>query len=816
MSAGIHTPDPGTTKPKRSFRRRVAAGLGKGIKRVFRLGDKGADDRATTASLSDVMGEQGTFMDTGGVFYSHFSSTGDENEPLHPGIGRMANMSAPDISELMFQADSPRTLVPHGHASLSLAQQAIPQHNNIDQSASVIHETLGHQEDVSRAGSIIGNVTEDPIISAENVTSVHGFPPSPNLGSVSVNQGPSSKEVRLEASPQTATPSNRTENMIGALGVAGRFAKTLLKKLPDLSEPNPVRLALGVAKAVLEAKETIDGNKEEIATRIFDISANLEVIEAATHDGVPDPAESALTRFTDALRGALKDLGDLKSASLAKRILDYEETAKKIRDIFARMDASRNNFLTDMAFSIQKTASEMANDIRKERLYRLRPSENADYKSVISDQVIRREECIAGTRLGILEDIENWASDTAEDSPAVFWLTGQAGSGKTTIATTIATKFGRAVPPGQTALGANFFCSRQFPETRNPIRIIPTIAYHLARKCTSFADALVVGDKFDVVSYPISDQLRSIFVAPWLQSESIRASSVPYLIVIDALDELADDGSADFLSSLFNLLNNVSLKGFKIFITSRSDPKIVSLIASFNTRTERWLQRVPLKEVSSDIAKYLKLHLPMLNSEDLGKLEALADGLFIHAATTVRYLTPRTDIQEDEQMELLDELLQYTHRGNMSADRSGSEFIIDVLYQHILRDALSASRGKQRQRRLSAIHMLLSTGERSSPSVVSALLRGNGPTPGIVQAVVNSLHAVLYVQDGLIFWYHASFPDFIFDSTRSNFELNGESFTFSCDESVLQKQLRDLCFTWLKPGYINSSSIYARFHHPSF
>ncbi|KAF5326801.1 hypothetical protein D9619_004041 [Psilocybe cf. subviscida] len=797
MLPSTHTPDPGTKIPKRSLGRRVAAGLGKGIKRVFRRGDKGADDRAATVSLSDVAGGQG-----------------DENEPLHPGqgIGRMANMSTPDISDLMFQTDSPRTPVPLGHATSLSAQQAIPRDDNIHQSASVIQGTLGHQENASKAaGSIIGSVIKDPVVPADKVAPVHGFPPSSNLGSVSVNRGPPSEDVHPGASTQTATPSNLTENVMDALGVAGRFAKTLLKKLPDLAEPNPVKLALGVAKAVLEAKETIDGNKEEIAMRIFDISANLEVMEAATHDGVPKPAEAALARFTAALRGALKDLGDLKSASLAKRIFDYEEAAKQIQEIWTRMDTSRINFLTDMALSIQKTASQMADDIHKERLYRLRPSENADYKSVILDQAIRREECTAGTRVGILDEIEDWANDTAEDSPAVFWLTGQAGSGKTTIATTIATKFGGAVSPGKTVLGANFFCSRQFPETRNPIRIIPTIAYHLARKCASFADALVVGDKFDAVSYPVSDQLRSIFVAPWLQSESVRASSAPYLIVIDALDELADDGSTNFLNSLFNLLNNVSLKGFKILITSRSDPKIVGLIASFSARTERWLQRVPLNEVSSDIAKYLKLHLPMLSNEDLDKLEALADGLFIHAATTVRYLTPRSDIQEDEQMELLDELLQYTYRGNMSTDRSGSEFIIDVLYQHILRDALSASRGKQRQRRLSAIHMLLSTGERSSPSVISALLGGNGPTPEIVQAVVNSLHAVLYVQEGLIFWYHASFPDFIFDSMRSNFELNGESFTFSCDESVLQKQLRDICFTWLRKLKFNICNIPSSF-----
>jgi hypothetical protein len=394
------------------------------------------------------------------------------------------------------------------------------------------------------------------------------------------------------------------------------------------------------------------------------------------------------------------------------------------------------------------------------------------------------------------------------DSPMVFWLTGQAGSGKTTIATTIATMFGGGVLSGRTVLGANFFCSRQFPETRNPVRIIPTIAHQLARKCPPFADALIVGDRFNAVSYTVSKQLRSLFLTPWLQSERARNTSTPmYLIVIDALDELADNGSSDFLNSLFALLDNIPLKGFKLFLTSRSDPTIVGLISSFNARAERWLQRVPLEEVSSDISKYLISHLPKLEWVDLQKLEALADGLFIYAATAVRYLTPHSNIQLDEQIELLDELLRYTR--NMDTDRS--DFIIDILYQRILCDALSRYKGKQRQRRLNTIHMLLSTGERASPHGIAALLKEEGVTPEIVQAVVDTLHAVLYVQDGSIFWYHASFPDFIFDSTRSNYKMDGETFLFSCKEHIQQKQLRDLCFAQLNKLEFNICDIPSSF-----
>ena len=133
-------------------------------------------------------------------------------------------------------------------------------------------------------------------------------------------------------------------------------------------------------------------------------------------------------------------------------------------------------------------------------LDRLHPSEKADHKTVLEGQGLKREACTDGTRVKILEDITKWANDRSFASPRVFWVTGQAGSGKTTIAYTIAKLFQKDADSNQqTLLGGNFFCSRQFQETQVQTRILPTIAYHLARKCKSYAGALHVADKFDSV-----------------------------------------------------------------------------------------------------------------------------------------------------------------------------------------------------------------------------------------------------------------------------------------------------------------------------
>jgi hypothetical protein len=41
----------------------------------------------------------------------------------------------------------------------------------------------------------------------------------------------------------------------GGLGVASRFVQTLLKKVPDYVDTNPVKVAFTIAKVILEIKD---------------------------------------------------------------------------------------------------------------------------------------------------------------------------------------------------------------------------------------------------------------------------------------------------------------------------------------------------------------------------------------------------------------------------------------------------------------------------------------------------------------------------------------------------------------------------------
>ena len=92
--------------------------------------------------------------------------------------------------------------------------------------------------------------------------------------------------------------------------------------------------------------------------------------------------------------------------------------------------------------------------------------------------------CLGRTRKDVLWEIERWL--TGEQEQNVFWLNGLAGTGKSTIAQTVA---GTAFAGGK--LGAGFFCSRDFANWSNIQAIFPALAFQLAHQHPDFRKELL-------------------------------------------------------------------------------------------------------------------------------------------------------------------------------------------------------------------------------------------------------------------------------------------------------------------------------------
>ena len=410
-----------------------------------------------------------------------------------------------------------------------------------------------------------------------------------------------------------------------------------------------------------------------------------------------------------------------------------------------------------------------------------------------------RRACTPGTRVTILNRIYHWAQDPSLKSPRVFLLTGNAGSGKSTIANTVSHHFDNTLDDEvANILQASYCCSRQFDDTRRQKYIIPTLVYQLARHSKSYARALLDADKFDSVEI-LSMQLEGLFVGPWQKSASDRPHDLPpFLIVIDALDEVDDGGGLAFLQALLTTIEKGHLQGLKFFVTSRENDEVASLCNRFSSDVVCRLHKVAEEDVSADILRYLDAELPLLDKGERAELGRRAGGLFIYAATAVRYMTPQPKLTREEQLNLM--------RGLLSDSWDLSEgpedpLQVDVLYRQILFEAFGKLKIELRLARLRILYTLLYTEERVSTSVVARLLSDSSVSSDMVgraNYVVSDLHAVLYINDGKVFWYHASFPEFIFTQARSRFTLTHKGASFQidmyCDAAMHHALLAHSCF----------------------
>ena len=175
-----------------------------------------------------------------------------------------------------------------------------------------------------------------------------------------------------------------------------------------------------------------------------------------------------------------------------------------------------------------------------------------------------RQGCLRGTRKDVLGDIEHWF--TSEQGQHVFWLNGLAGTGKSTIAQTFAET---AFVDGK--LGASFFCSRDFEDRSNLQKIFPTLAFQLACQYPGFRKKLlrVLQERPDVGQESLCSQMEKLIVGP------LKATRIPTLIIIDALDECKDEKPA---SAVLSILSHYvdKIPSVKFFITGWPEPRIRS------------------------------------------------------------------------------------------------------------------------------------------------------------------------------------------------------------------------------------------------
>ena len=183
------------------------------------------------------------------------------------------------------------------------------------------------------------------------------------------------------------------------------------------------------------------------------------------------------------------------------------------------------------------------------------------------------------TRVRILNEIDEWIKDP--DAQKICWITGMAGTGKTTIAKTVCE---RATADPDIVLGGSFFCSRTGVAAQRDIScVIPTLVQLLACQSIEFSHAVadeITRDR-DLQHKHVTVQVEQLLYTPLLY---LQNSSTHIIFVIDALDEcggeqvgLTDEihhSVSELLEALVRSATNSVKLPVKFLVTSRPETHI--------------------------------------------------------------------------------------------------------------------------------------------------------------------------------------------------------------------------------------------------
>lgn len=371
------------------------------------------------------------------------------------------------------------------------------------------------------------------------------------------------------------------------------------------------------------------------------------------------------------------------------------------------------------------------------------------------------DECLKNTRITVLGDIKSWIRD--ERLRQVYWLNGLAGTGKSTLAKSVAHY---AADKGH--LGASFFCSRDEKDRSDVKYIFPTLAFQLSKLFPKFRTELikVVKDRGDYVLPAV--QLQKLIIDP-LRNTGLLTQ--PILIVIDALDECKDKStSSTILMALSKYIDEVPF--LKVFVTSRPEPAVRDAFLLLRERSNVLdLHEVRPELVNEDIRRFLAVRLTETtkgrSDKDLSapwpperlvkKLAHKAAGSFIFANTVCKFINPDGDLED--QIEQIAEL---------PTDNEG-RLGIDDLYRKVFESAIAHFSDKE----VSECRFILGTIILlQNPLSLSDLSRLLYLKPGHVTGLLRGFHSVLAIprkdkdRARVVRIIHTSFHDFLISERR--------------------------------------------------
>ncbi|KAF2185880.1 hypothetical protein K469DRAFT_157967 [Zopfia rhizophila CBS 207.26] len=375
--------------------------------------------------------------------------------------------------------------------------------------------------------------------------------------------------------------------------------------------------------------------------------------------------------------------------------------------------------------------------------------------------------CLPDTRVKLIENIRAWVN--SNDTRHIFWLSGWAGTGKSTIARTVAQE-----NYNRNRLGASFFFSRGGGDISDAGSFYTSIARQLANNVPlvrrHICEAIV--QRRDIATQSLRDQWRQLVLGP-LSKLDLNSHPISYILVIDALDECSDENHIRSILQLLaeaRLLKNVQLR---IFLTSRPE---IPIRYGFHEIPESEHQDFVLHNISPlivdhDISTFLIHNLTLIGRENslevgwpgvetINRLVQNASGLFIWAATACRFIRNGLFVEE--------RLRTILEGGTSTAT---PEEHLNNIYITVLQNAIRLDYMEEEKQRLYRMlrDILGSIVVLFSPHSVKSLSKLLFIPNQKMNIALKDLHAILDIpedQTRPLRPHHPSFRDFLLNQDR--------------------------------------------------
>ncbi|KAH8595410.1 WD40-repeat-containing domain protein [Bisporella sp. PMI_857] len=419
--------------------------------------------------------------------------------------------------------------------------------------------------------------------------------------------------------------------------------------------------------------------------------------------------------------------------------------------------------------------------------------------------------CLKNTRDDVLKEIYTWA-ERADDC-FIYWLSGLAGTGKSTIARTVArSRFDKG------NLGASFFFSRGGGDTGHAGKFVTTIAVQLASNVPPLQQHIrnVFAERTEITSQSLRDQWQQLVLLPLSKLKDRKWKCI--VLVVDALDECDDERNILIILQLLAEARLTKTVRLRILLTSRPGNRIrhgfSQMLSSQHKDLE--LHHISPRVIDHDITIYLEHELQIIRQEydlhgdwpgqeSIRSLVQRAAGLFIWAATACRFIHEGGEFAERR----LSNILQ-----------SGSSVVaperhLNTIYFTVLQNASSHTFNDDekeeyltRLRKVIGYIILL-----LSPLSVNSISKLLGVSNRQVNQTLHRLHAILDIPENAtrpLRLYHPSFRDFLLDRERCNdpnFWINEkeaqQSLAISCIQLMSTSLKQDICELG-SPGFLVS------------